>query len=214
MKKSLFTLLLLFIANFISTSSYAVFVDYAGTGTMNGQAISMTMQIDNEFGPDVWYPPEYYTDQGAHPHDMPFDDIMIGNYTINLEGAGTTSGDHGRFIMWWDLVGDSEFFYNDETILYNDSTFGGSFAHNRVAFMDGTGNPYDFSSWQYGDFELPPEIAFSILNLNSWGGYAGSGSIDLHLHAVPLPASIWLFGAGLMGVLGMARKTLTTESLA
>jgi hypothetical protein len=209
MKKSLFSLLLISSASLISTSSYAAFVDYAGTGTMNGQAISMTMQIDNDFGPSVWYPPEHYVNQGAHPRDLPFDDIMIGNYTITLDGAGTTSGDHGRLIMWWDLVGDSIDFYNDETILYNDDTFSGSFAHSGVDFMDGTGNPYDFSSWQDGGFELPPEIAFNRLNLNSWGGYAGSSSIDLHLHAVPLPAGLWLFGTGLIGLLGVARKRIS-----
>jgi hypothetical protein len=206
MKKSLFTLLLCTVSYF-PVNAYAVFVNYVGSGTMLGRNISMSMQIDNEIPTySEWRSPDYYNKIGAHPHDMPLGSFAIGDYTIALEGSGTTSGTGGEFIIWWDLDGDRAVFYNDETILHTEETISGEFAHNRVTFMDGMGNPYDFSSWQHGDFQLPPEISFNNLNLGGWGGDARWSEVDLHLHAVPLPAAVWLFGAGLIGLMGIARR--------
>jgi hypothetical protein len=54
---------------------------------------------------------------------------------------------------------------------------------------------------------LAPEIAFTSLQLRSWGGSTITpDGINLHLHPVPTPAAVWLFGTGLFGLLGMAKQ--------
>lgn len=206
---------MLFVSCLFSASSYAVFIDYAGTGKMNGREISMTMQVDDQIAP-AWI----------------ILGMKIGDYTIDLDGVGTTSGNGNSIAMLWSDSPERETgFYNFFT-MFNTLRDGPYLRHNRVKFMDGTGGGYDFStwrsgsplgwpyctprypdlcesdlydlqSWQFDDFELPPEIAITELDLGDWGrGDSYFGTLDLHLHAVPLPATLWLFGIGLSVLLG------------
>ena len=190
--------------------SQAAFVTYTGSGTLNGRDISMTLEIDNEFelwlsGP--WHPPEYFDSIGYHPNDVPLGAFAVGDYSITLEGAGTTSNTGREMIFYWNTGINHFEFFNDETILNTDETQSGVFAHNHVDFLDGNGNTYDWSNWESGHFELAPEIAFTRLNLMSWDGATiGPEEINLHLHPVPIPAAIWLFGTGLLGLLGLTRR--------
>jgi len=52
----------------------------------------------------------------------------------------------------------------------------------------------------------PDDITFDdhtlFINLES----AGSGSFAIELAAVPVPAAAWLFGSGLLGLVGLARR--------
>jgi hypothetical protein len=213
-KNRLFATLLL--ASTLSPQiSQAAFVTYAGSGTMNGRNISMTLEIDSEFKFSFPDAPEYFEKINAHLTDFPlghfsaspFGRFMIGDYSITLEGAGTTSNTGGEFFFDWTAQPNHFVFFNDETILNTDTNIDGSFAHNHVAFLDGHGNDFDWSRWESGDVVLAPEIAFTSLQLRSWGGSTNTpDDINLHLHPVPIPAAVWLFGTGLFGLLGMAKR--------
>ncbi len=189
----------------------AAFVEYTGSGTINGHDIAMTLQIDNAFHAwqDTTHTPEYYESIGAHPSNIPFGAFVIGDYSITQEGVGTTTNTGGEIVMYWSIVGDHSRFWNDETIIDTDENFSGEFAHNHVAFLDGNGSDYDWSGWVTGDYQLAPELAFTHLNLLGWGESANiyaQDDLDLHLHAVPLPAAAWLFVPGLLGLFGFARN--------
>jgi hypothetical protein len=53
---------------------------------------------------------------------------------------------------------------------------------------------------------------FSTLGISSgsyqwtWGSGATADSLTLNVGAVPVPAAVWLFGSGLLGLVGMARR--------
>jgi hypothetical protein len=40
----------------------------------------------------------------------------------------------------------------------------------------------------------------------TWGSGASADSFTLNVGAVPIPAAVWLFGSGLVGLVGMARR--------
>jgi hypothetical protein len=54
--------------------------------------------------------------------------------------------------------------------------------------------------------------SLSSLGLNpgnyvwSWGSGASADSFTMNVGAVPIPAAVWLFGSGLLGLIGVARR--------
>ena len=44
---------------------------------------------------------------------------------------------------------------------------------------------------------------------NTTAAASASGEVNLNIGAVPIPAAIWLFGSGLLGLVGMARRKKT-----
>jgi hypothetical protein len=40
----------------------------------------------------------------------------------------------------------------------------------------------------------------------TWGSGVSADSLTLNVGAVPIPAAVWLFGSGLLGLIGMARR--------
>jgi hypothetical protein len=60
-------------------------------------------------------------------------------------------------------------------------------------FQDAGEHTLSIDVYQGGSFDAPPGNPFGLL-------YTGS------LTAVPIPAAVWLFGSGLLGLIGMARR--------
>ena len=44
--------------------------------------------------------------------------------------------------------------------------------------------------------------AFKASNLNAWAVFSG----DVNTSVVPIPTAVWLFGSGLIGLLGVAKR--------
>jgi len=40
----------------------------------------------------------------------------------------------------------------------------------------------------------------------TWGSGASADAFTLNVGAVPVPAAVWLFGSGLLGLIGVARR--------
>lgn len=60
-------------------------------------------------------------------------------------------------------------------------------------------NPYD------AFLNAPNNFDFSLLNFND-GNVYGQGIATVTVSAVPVPAAAWLFGSGLLGLVGVARR--------
>ena len=86
-----------------------------------------------------------------------------------------------------------------------DGSFNISFS---TPFSDDNTTPFDLSG------TLFPNIytlsANADIGANAFGEEAVSGSadfsLDFNVTAVPLPAAVWLFGSGLLGLIGIARR--------
>jgi hypothetical protein len=55
-------------------------------------------------------------------------------------------------------------------------------------------------AWRINFFDGDQSVSLKSDNVNSWAVHAGNVS------AVPVPAAVWLFGSGLIGLVGLARR--------
>ena len=53
---------------------------------------------------------------------------------------------------------------------------------------------------------LQGNATYKISAASLWSGSRGSVDWQLELTAVPIPAAVWLFGSGLIGLIGVARQ--------
>jgi hypothetical protein len=89
-------------------------------------------------------------------------------------------------------------------------TLGGSFATLGEDVLDTTGLGMD---WSGGELSLLIDEAWLGQTLqigftNTATNFNGSGVFydNLNVSAVPVPAAAWLFGSGLLGLVGVARR--------
>jgi len=76
------------------------------------------------------------------------------------------------------------------------------FSIREPALAPQTGPPYSFETIDSSSTALIDELVVFFLT-----GSASSLSIDnINVSAVPIPAAVWLFGSGLLGLVGFARK--------
>lgn len=79
-------------------------------------------------------------------------------------------------------------------------------------FLDGVLN----AGFESGDFSGWDTIGLTSIETAAFGAGPDSGTFQAFLHAddsfavVPIPPALWLFGSGLFGLVGMARRKKTT----
>ena len=103
------------------------------------------------------------------------------------------------------VFGGFSFGQADVSLRSQDGSFNISFS---TPFFDGNETPFDLSG------TLFPNIYTLSANANidadAFGEGAVSGaalfSLDFNVAAVPIPAAAWLFGSGLLGLVGIARR--------
>jgi hypothetical protein len=68
-------------------------------------------------------------------------------------------------------------------------------------YAPNTNNAWVFSTTNGNQFNVPkPAI------LNAWAVHSGDVGVAVTASTVPLPAATWLFGSGLLGLIGMGRR--------
>jgi len=112
------------------------------------------------------------------PIAIAFADVTSGPgpLTVNFDGSGSYDPEGGPLTYGWDFGG-------------------GSPTSNEVSpthtFPYATGNPYT--------------LTVGLVVIDDWG-QAGETTLTINVNAVPVPASVWLFGTGLLGLVGIARR--------
>jgi hypothetical protein len=101
---------------------------------------------------------------------------------------------------------------NSMTIFVGTETF---FASNDSRFGTGLGPSIDLSSFSLSDFDFQAflgtngAVADFNSNFTSFDDFDmlfGDWQTTISLTAVPVPAAVWLFGSGLLGLAGVARR--------
>lgn len=92
-----------------------------------------------------------------------------------------------------------------------------------ISNVDAFGSPWDDGSfgltytWSFGDghfssaitpvhtYDTEGTYSATLTSVNNFG-QSGVTTMDITVNAIPVPASVWLFGSGLLGLIGIARK--------
>lgn len=75
-------------------------------------------------------------------------------------------------------------------------------------------NDWEFSSFTFtasGNADTLPFLLFKPFGDISGGAYPGLDKVDLT--AVPIPATLWLFGSGILGLLGLRKNKIKTSQI-
>ena len=107
-----------------------------------------------------------------------------------VDGLGTTAPDIARF--FGDAAGQANFLFSTNDVGIGESSM--------FFFLDTEATQYSLS----GEFDLLCADTDCISSVYST--FAPS--------AVPIPAAAWLFGSGLVGLMGIARRNKRVESSA
>ena len=114
--------------------------------------------------------------------------------SIDISGSVWLALDRGRSNTWSILLND---------VLLTDGTISSGDAFDRS-------NPFTFAAGSGGATALQDiqvstgdEIRLELVRGSTFGEFVG---VDLQVTLVPLPASVWLFGSGLIGMIAIARK--------
>ena len=183
---------------FFSSTASAVLVEYVGANHVTGsdgveRFISVSMTFDDVFNQNSGTPP---TVPGSNLGGS-FGYFAIDSYSVDVEDMGLFTGSNGRLNIWYERTPSEFSFYTEELEVLED--------HSLMSFYDGEGNPWNWPTWlgSSPDYMLAPELVIRRLNITP--GYSFDFGNDIHLEPVPIPAAIWLFISGLIGLTGLAR---------
>ncbi len=128
-----------------------------------------------------------------------------------------------------DFVGNTTFLGASYHALYGDNVWIGGFQYDKADEPDGhwswvTGETWSWTNWEPGtpnnggphNVEDYLKLGANQWNIGMWndnnlqpgtgGGYGAAYIIEYEPSAVPIPAAVWLFGSGLLGLIGFSRR--------
>jgi hypothetical protein len=143
------------------------------------------------------------TGLGISWHDT---DVRTGSTSANnsLQDSGTVSS--------YNIIG------LDPTLTYNFALYGHTYlavTHDTDVHLDasfGLSPTYTLPGDAGQDYILftglvPYDLGGGVYGISIMGG--DGATLGFQIHAVPLPAAFWLFGSGLLGMLGLYRRRKT-----
>lgn len=150
-------------------------------GTSMAATVPYTFEVNIDSGPLIG---NSYSGSFSYDDSDPlglFGDRPLLDFEFTFEGAS--------YVLVDDLFGPAAFFSPADEFLgveYSASSTG-----YEIAFTPGFGSI--------------TEVFFGYTDLNTFDGGFG----DITYSVVPVPAAVWLFGSGLIGLLGFARRKKT-----
>jgi hypothetical protein len=200
-----------------SLSVNAALVEYRGStsAVVNGveRNLTLSLTIDNEFTPfgqTLQYMRDHYPSTAGI--DQYYGYFVINNSSLSLEGAAPVTGTSGQFHIWVTDIVDGGGYDTSTLRLETEDVVTDWSQHTRFQFLEDSGEPFVWDSW-WGDSptnDLPPLMELTRLDVLGVGADSEYHSMDfqqLQLRPVPLPAAAWLFGCGLVGLLGVMRRS-------
>lgn len=152
------------------------------------------------------------------------DNIFTGSFTVDSMELGAAVDDFGDTIIidptqlaYSFNIGDHNYAYTyDATRDYiADPDFG---LGSTIFEVDGdsSGSNFEVTEIVSFIFEQPGDADAFGLDLNTalgtWSafddstGFTISGTVDMEMAAVPIPAAVWLFGSGVLGLTGFRKR--------
>lgn len=121
-----------------------------------------------------------YTDNGT---GVPISELFSQQFLLDNPSSGNNTWD-GAFGLSWALASGTYWLSFE---VRSGDTGQGYMPEN----LDGAPNPLaDYAIW----------------NGSQWISQDSSRALGMRINAIPIPAAIWLFGSGLLGLVGIARK--------
>jgi len=158
------------------------------TGDLGPNSVAFGINPRNAIGLDttfIYDSPDFAPFSGAIEHRgrVQFNDsIEVGDFTIRAAAGRPT--DTSGFVV--------------------ESTFG------LEAILFDIANPiieaFDNSLVIAANILVSPELAAALGNEAAAGADAGMALVAANSTVVPVPAAVWLFGSGLLGLVGIARR--------
>jgi len=142
----------------------------------------------------------YNPGTSEYSHDSSIFDI---SFTLTTESNLLLTGSLVSGSNSYGNYGGGTFFslYNEDALMYRESTLYINIIPNE--YHNPTASLLFESTLGPGNYR-----AVANTNLESWGG--GSGEYEILANfapaAVPVPAAVWLFGSGLISLVGLARR--------
>lgn len=146
------------------------------------------------------------------------------SFTVHLIGSGFTLGpDAATFSLSWD---ESVLGYVDASVANPpwDTSIIES-ASTDVGLLDfvilgkslgNAGSDFEIASFTFKVLDNPGSDSSFLELADVYGGWASAGNnisvnyVNSQVQVVPLPAAVWLFGAGLTGMMGSMKRRKTS----
>jgi hypothetical protein len=126
----------------------------------------------------------------------------LGSYELRIfdEEAGIPSGD-SLLVVTPDLI-----YVNGSTSLHYNSDFSDTGLAYDGDFVLAVSND-GFATWTTGDANMASTLTVPEANMYAVKfGNIGGFELVIDVTPVPVPAAVWLFGSGLLGLVGVARR--------
>ncbi|MES9853250.1 MAG: hypothetical protein ABW170_15650 [Candidatus Thiodiazotropha sp. L084R] len=201
-----FTLTLAVLTLLLPATVAAAFVEYVGAFRSDaGRDYVVHMTFSDQIG--------FYGRPDGPPASSSITDQLFagysgGSYWVESSGETLYTGSGVALDFWFGQEPYGERTLNStELYPYFPSEFGMPSGAIAVS-LDENGDVLDWETWESNSFGLPPELV-----------YIGNGSVSIedgiHLRPspVPLPATAWLFGFGILGLVNLVRRNKNRAAL-
>ncbi len=145
-----------------------------------------------------------------------FDNTLghVGNpVIINVPAPGTGTGNPGLFLDTINFDLGSFTHFNMTSTVNNINFFGSTIFENAFDSEIPLANGYAGAAPSFASLPLADLGLFRDYHLHPAGQNVGGGNYQVALWGslapVPVPAAVWLFGSGLVGVVGLARRKMS-----